>query len=344
MADIEDAQADSGGPVRSTEPALSVVVPATNQPPTLARCLAALEPQLAAADELIVVTDAPLPGPASARNAGAASGGGEVLVFVDADVVVRADAVARIREAMSSEGGPDALFGSYDDSPEHPGAVSGFRNLLHHYVHQSAPGAASTFWAGLGAVRREAFERVGGFDEQAYSKPSIEDIELGMRLSQAGAQIVLDPGLQGTHLKRWTFVDMVRTDVLRRGAPWVALLAASRRNDASASPRETPFALNLGWRHRLSALAALGMVLSLAVRRPLVAVSFTLAMLGLNEAFYRLLLRRRGPGQAAAGVGLHLVHHLSAVVAVPIGLAQVRDGGSREDEHLIKRPPGTTET
>ncbi|MGH7896935.1 MAG: acetone carboxylase subunit gamma, partial [Candidatus Binatia bacterium] len=41
---------------------------------------------------------------------------------------------------------------------------SRFRNLLHRHVHQEGAGPATTFWAGLGAIRREAFERVGGFD------------------------------------------------------------------------------------------------------------------------------------------------------------------------------------
>jgi hypothetical protein len=32
-------------------------------------------------------------------------------------------------------------------------------------VHVSSPGPAATFWAGLGAIRRDAFDAVGGFDE-----------------------------------------------------------------------------------------------------------------------------------------------------------------------------------
>jgi hypothetical protein len=42
---------------------------------------------------------------------------------------------------------------------------------------------------------------------------------------------------------------------------------------------------------------------------------------GLNGSFYRLLLRRRGAGTAAAGVGLHFLHHLTGVAAVPTGVA-----------------------
>ena len=44
------------------------------------------------------------------------------------------------------------------------------------------------------------------------------------------------------------------------------------------------------------------------------------ALVVLNHDFYGLLWRRRGPLEAAAGVALHVVHHLTAVAAVPVGL------------------------
>ena len=93
----------------------------------------------------------------AAHPTGAARATGDVLVFVDADVLPHRDAFRRIRSAFRGQPELIAVFGSYDDSPPAPGAVSGFRNLLHHYVHQQASGDADTFWAGLGAIRREAF-------------------------------------------------------------------------------------------------------------------------------------------------------------------------------------------
>ena len=52
---------------------------------------------------------------------------------------------------------------------------------------------------------------VDGFDARRYPRPSIEDVELGGRLSGRG-RLVLDPALQGTHLKEWTLASMVVTD------------------------------------------------------------------------------------------------------------------------------------
>lgn len=293
-------------------PSLSAIVPATNDPPTLAACLDAIRAAADPPEDLIVVNDGG-GGPAHARNRGAMRAAGDVLVFVDADVLVHPDAFSRIREAFDADPELAALFGSYDDSPADPGAVSQFRNLLHHHVHQESAGRATTFWAGLGAVRREAFEAVGGFDEDRYAVPSVEDIDLGMRLAAAGRTIALDPSIQGTHLKRWTVRSMVETDLWHRGVPWTELVL---RHGVRSS------ALNLGPRHRASAVLSVVAVLSLLRGRLRTTVLALAALVALNRSFYALLARRRGTAEAVLGVGLHVLHHLAGAAAVPIALAE----------------------
>jgi glycosyltransferase involved in cell wall biosynthesis len=291
---------------------LSAIVPATDGPPTLARCLAAIAAADDPPEEVIVVDSAGRPGPAAARNEGARRATGDVLVFVDADVEPHRDAFMRLRAAFAADPGLDALFGAYDDDPADPALVSRFRNLLHHHVHLEGAGQAETFWAGLGAIRRSAFP---GFDAERYPAASVEDVELGLRLSAGGARIVLDPRVQGRHLKGWTLATMIHTDFARRGVPWAELLLERGRGSG---------VLNLGPRHRLSALAALGLL----ARRPrLVAAA---ALLVLNRRFYALLLRQEGPARAAAGVGLHAVHHLTGVAAAATALGRsVRGRGAK---------------
>jgi GT2 family glycosyltransferase len=293
---------------------LSLVVPATDDPPTLERCLRAARAASDPPEEIVVVTHPPRSGPAAARNEGAARATADVVVFVDADVLVHRDAFTRIRRAFAREPGLVGLFGSYDDQVVTTGTVAGFRNLLHHIVHQRSAGEAATFWAGLGAVRADALQAVGGFDAARYPRPSIEDIELGGRLRGEG-RLVLDPDLRGTHLKEWTLRSMVVTDFARRGVPWVALMAEQHA---------VPATLNLGARERASVVAALACVGGLVTRRPGLAVGAAAAVVVLNTDLYEAVWRRLGARGVAAAVPLHVLHQLVAAAAVPVGLARAR--------------------
>jgi GT2 family glycosyltransferase len=305
-----------------SRPSLSAVVPATDRPDSLARCLEAIRQANDAPEEIVVVEESALPGPAAARNDGAHLATGDVLVFVDADVLPHADAFERIRSAFES---PDliAVFGSYDDAPEATGTVSSFRNLLHHHVHQQAAGPAATFWAGLGAVRRDAFLGIGGFDPERYPTASIEDIELGIRLAPVG-EIRLDPLLLGTHLKRWTLRSMILTDFFRRGVPWASLLLRERAGTQ---------VLNLGWRHRFSALACVVFAAAVPGRRVGLAFWSAAAFVALNRSFYALLFRRRGGHVASIGIALHAVHHLVGIAAASTAVA------TRVGRRLLVRGP-----
>jgi hypothetical protein len=298
---------------------ISVVIPATDRPPSLPRCLDALE----RSDEphvVVVVTAPEISGPAAARNAGAARTAGDILVFVDADVEVHPDALRRLREVLDRDPAVDAVFGAYDEYPSERSTVSRFRNLLHHHVHVSSPGPAATFWAGLGAIRREAFDAVGGFDAERFPRSSIEDIELGFRLRAAGRRIMLEPAARGTHLKRWTLRSMVRTDLAARGAPWVAL-----QLQHGAAGRT----LNLTRRRRAAAAAAALATGAAVARRPRLAAVALVAMAAPDLSFYLLLRRCGGLRLALVGVPLHLLHHLTAVASVPAGLALWARGSRR---------------
>lgn len=305
---------------------LSIIVPAYNNCADLARCLSALHAELLPDSELIVVDDASTDatpsaaarqgaqvlrleqnsGPGAARNLGAARAGGEVLLFVDADVVVAAGTLDRVMQAFAADPALAALFGSYDDHPEAPFLVSRYRNLLHHFVHQAGETEAATFWAGLGAVRRAVFLAVGGFDAARFPRPSIEDIELGYRLRRAGHRIRLDKHLQGKHLKRWSFWSMLRTDVMRRALPWSRLVLDTRH---------APEDLNLRASQRLCG-ALSGVALAAFAAAPwwpwLLGVGgIALAALAvINRHFYALLWRRGGWRLTGVGFILHVLYFI----------------------------------
>jgi len=305
---------------------ISVIVPVYNGRATIERCLAALYAHRAPDVEIIVVDDGSaddsgavaartgarvltLPansGPAAARNHGASHACGEVLMFVDSDVAVAADAVDRVRKMLDTHPDVSAIFGSYDMDPPCGGVVSRYKNLLHHFVHQNAETEASTFWAGCGAVRRGAFHSVGGFDHHRFRKPSIEDIDFGYRLRRAGHRVILDKMIQGTHLKAWTLRSLLSSDVMARAVPWSRMIAERR---------EVPNDLNLKSDQRVSAalvgLAAVALVL--APFRPQLVVPAGIALLvviALNRHLYLFWMRRGGVRFAGVAILLHWLYYL----------------------------------
>jgi len=271
-------------------------------------------------------------GPGAARNLGARHATGEILFFVDADVVLAPDALDRTVCVLDNRPEFAAVFGSYDARPRAHGLVSQYRNLLHHFVHHQGNPEASTFWAGCGAVRREIFLAVGGFDAERFPRPSIEDIELGFRLRQAGHRILLDPRIQGTHLKCWTLRGVIWTDITCRAIPWSRLILNSR---------ELPKDLNLKLDQRVSA-ALVGMAAATVplswwridlLALPLAAV---LTVVVLNRDLFGFLRRQRGLGFAIACVPLHLVYFLYSLLSYLFVLVEVqfKDTKARPDAAL----------
>ncbi len=248
-------------------------------------------------------------GPGAARNRAADASRGDVLFFVDADVEIAPDAIERVRAAFDADPDLCGLFGTYDDSPAAPGLVSRFRNLLHHHTHVTHPGPAATFWAGCGAMRTSRFLAVDGFDTR-YERPSIEDIELGVRVAEMGGSLILDPALRCRHHKCWTLRSMIVTDVFQRAAPWTRLILGRH---------QLPAALNLDWAGRSCGIAAVGLAVALlaAMVWPMTlvaAVACIAWIVALNGDFYGLCRRKGGLRFATGCVLLHALFFLYSTV------------------------------
>ena len=314
---------------------ISVIIPVFNSTRLLEDTIRAVWSGTRVPDELIVVddksTESPagiaeqfgtklvlMPenvGPAACRNQGALLSDGDLLVFLDADTCVHPETLELMERHFLTDRDLSAMIGSYDDTPRHPGAVSQFRNLAHCYVHHFSRRVALTFWSGCGAVQRRWFFDVDGFDER-YRRPSIEDIEMGYRMTDRGARILLDPEIRVTHTKHWTVWSCIVTDVVYRGIPWMALLL--ERHSA-------PDDLNLKRHHRI-ATALTGAALTcllFCVRSAYWAVpSIILAALalGLDHGLLRFIHRKRGFRLAVIAAAMILIQNLCKLLAAFGGL------------------------
>jgi GT2 family glycosyltransferase len=312
---------------------ISVIVPVHNGGDDFRRCVEGLKNLSPQPDQIIIVADGESDGawrlaegmgwrivrcdvtggPARARNRGAREATGDLLFFLDADVVPCSDAVAKVRETFEADLELAALIGSYDDEPACRRWLAQYKNLQHHYVHQTGGDEAFTFWAGCGAIRRGVFAEIGGFDA-GYREPSIEDIELGYRLKSAGRRIRLRKDLQVKHLKRWTAGSLVKTDFFRRALPWSELILRQQHltND-----------LNINTASRLSVVSVFVLLLALTAA-PIYhsamwpACGAAGALVLLNHGFYRFLLRKRGPWFTLAVMPWHWFYYFYGGVAFAI--------------------------
>ena len=222
---------------------VSVIIPVFNNIEYLCKCLISLKESIYSNFEVIVVDDVSTldiktrlsddikyyrldtkSGPAAARNLGASHAKGEILMFLDSDILVRPDIISKVVSIFNANSEISAIFGSYDSDPASKDYLSQYKNLVHHFVHQNGNNDASTFWAGCGAIRNEAFSEIGGFDQEKFKTSSIEDIELGYRLKSNGYKILLDKTLQVKHLKKWSVKNYLSAEIFRRAVPWSRLI------------------------------------------------------------------------------------------------------------------------
>src|SRR5690606_36511625 len=110
-------------------------------------------PEIAAERGARVISTPRRSGPGAARNHAAEVAAGEILLFVDADVVVKHNTLRKFAENVAEQPEISAIFGSYDDEPAEQNFLAQYKNLQHHFVHQTSGKDASTFWSGLGAIR-----------------------------------------------------------------------------------------------------------------------------------------------------------------------------------------------
>lgn len=321
-------------PLGSNKPTVSVIVPAHHGGDAFRRCLSSLKGIAPPPEEVIVVADGAAEGswqlaeglgmqvfqinkpegPARARNLGAHKARGDILFFTDADVIVPSDMIEKIAVVFQNDPDLAALFGSYDDTPFETNFLSQYKNLFHHYVHQTSKKEASTFWTGCGAIRREVFMQLGGFDER-YRFPSIEDIELGYRLKKAGYKICLHKELMVKHLKHLGVWSLLKTDFFYRALPWTTLILKNNQfiND-----------LNLKRTNRISViviyLLCLFGVMALSIPWFLIpAILSALALLSINMDLYIFFKKKRGIGFTVKALPWHWFYFFYSGLAFAIG-------------------------
>jgi len=320
---------------------LSVIVSAQNSGRTLHEVLSSVRASLLPHDcyELIVVDDASTDssvavaarfadtvirltgrpgGLAYARNRGAEIARGEVIVFVDGDVVVRPDTLPGMLATLEARPDIAAVSASHDEKSSATNFISQYWNVLLRFGEELHAGRCAQFATGCGAIRREAFLAAGMYDEWRFATACLESAELGERLSQGGHGVLLSSNLKVGSLRRWHLLSVCR-EVWRRARLLARSLGYARMS--AAVPSEVVFTLTRTMTPAVSLLGTLSLAAAfvpstdVAIKSAVVLVILVLA----NLPLHRFYARTHGVAFAVASVPLHIVTQVVAGVALCTG-------------------------
>lgn len=223
---------------------ISIIVPTHQRGALLERVLSSLREQTLPKDryEVIVIVDGSTDGtyemvqrmapgwnlravyqdqsgPSAARNHGARLATGSVLLFLDDDMLSVPGLLERhlaVHESDSSA----VVLGQYlpaeDSNARGQGGWNAWeaRVLQSHYeamVQRRRPPAGRRLYSGNFSVRRTLFESVGGFNEHLKRG---EDVELGLRLEDAGGTFHFAPEAGSVHCGFRSFESWARSSYL----------------------------------------------------------------------------------------------------------------------------------
>ncbi len=168
-------------------------------------------------------------GPARARNRGVREAEGDIIFFLDSDVIVMEGAVREVKEYFERNPSANCVIGICATEPLNKGFVPKYMAMF-EYIHLlGAPDRkVSVFAPRCGAIKKELFQRVGGYDE-TYKGADVEDFELARRINKVDS-IILNPKMLVRHQFVNNFEEAVR-NYFKRAVMWIHLFMTDKQLD-----------------------------------------------------------------------------------------------------------------
>jgi GT2 family glycosyltransferase len=318
-------------------PRVSVIIPAHNAETTLAECLTRVFQSAYETFEVVLVDDGSIDGtraiatafpvrlvptggrigPAAARNLGARAAEGDILFFIDTDVMLGPDSIDRLVRRFA-EGNVDAVCGVQAVDMRHRDLVSQYKNLWMRWTYLRLTGEVPLFYTTAAAIPRALFWQAGGFDT-GYTAPSLEDTAFGQKLARLCIRVRVQPDLEVEHVKSYSLVNLLRTDFRRAIA--LARLKLRHRDELAMNNSSVPtgYIASIPLAGLATAALLAGMTLRLAMLGAGGAVVGAVVIV-LNRKFLRTIRVHEGWNKALASVALLWLELLVTGVGAGFGL------------------------
>ena len=152
-------------------------------------------------------------GPAFARNIGADNAKGDILFFVDSDVIIKKNALTHISEIFSNNE-INVLQGVYSHTPFYKNIATQYQQSFYcYYTWQENKKYASTLASMCFAIRKKIFLETKGFNTKIKSATA-EDEEFGYKLIDKGNKILISRELNAEHRVNYTVNKLIRRNFL----------------------------------------------------------------------------------------------------------------------------------
>ena len=207
---------------------ISIIIPVYNSSSTLKECLDSIFSSTFKDYEVIVVsgnsTDDSIKiakqfqikiiefpenkGPAFARNKGSQVAQGDIILFLDSDVILNKNSLSLIIDKFSLTE-VNAIQGIYSHEPNYKYLATQFyQSYLCYYVWPENKKYVSTLVTGCFAIRKEIFNKFGGFDVN-IENASCEDEKFGYSLIEKGYKILILRDLQVVHRVNYNVINFI---------------------------------------------------------------------------------------------------------------------------------------
>jgi glycosyltransferase involved in cell wall biosynthesis len=167
-------------------------------------------------------------GPAKARNTGVKEAEGDIIFFLDSDVIVLDGTISEVEDYFRNNPDAKCIIGICATEPLNRGFVPAYMAMF-EYIHLIGQqyDRVSVFAPRCGAIKKDFFLEVGGYDEN-YRGADVEDFELARRINKSDC-IILNPKL----LVRHQFADFRQALKIyfKRTVMWIHLFFREKQLD-----------------------------------------------------------------------------------------------------------------
>jgi glycosyltransferase involved in cell wall biosynthesis len=310
---------------------ISIIIPTYNAERTLDKCLKAIFSSNNKDFEVLVVDDGSKDnsirianlyncrilktdknrGASFARNLGAKNANGDILLFIDSDIVIKEDTLNLILDSLKRY---SAVFGIYTPKPGVDKILCLYQNYYAYRSMKDTKEITNMFYSYCAAIKKELFFKVGGFNE-SWTRATFEDVEFGLRLAEKGIKIYLNKEIEVIHHVDYNIKKFIK-NYFYKSLDLTKFMLEKKKISLN----------NEGWtnyRNRISLITGLLIIpifflnfIYFWMFIPLII--FLLIFIGINFHFYKYLLKEK-PKYILGGFFLNILVNIIAAIGIVAG-------------------------